>query len=392
MTGGVNAQGDITAAPVPGAATEADIVEGPQGSDSGTRLMTYALAGDDSGDLAVVWGVGPAPYAAASGPLYGSYALSGQPFQSTPDTIDADVYAGSPIAGSMLASGTAVFASEWESTGAQYVERTRSAGSFPATLTSLPGVSDANDPQLAAVAGQTIVEYLSNGTPGLYSAIAPDGEPFGSPTLLADTGEDYPALADDGDGDAFTAFDEDSTSSNGADLMADTFAADTPTDGSGQGGAPIGGAPSPAPAGTTAAFSPTHAVSATGGAGALGITSLRRLALHLAAALAWFAHERARATLPARCAPASAGTCVFSGRLLAAHWEQRTRAWVTTRIRLGTAAGTLHGSRLGPLTVRLAPAGRTALRHKSVVHAWLSGTLSSAGRRVSVAVPIRLER
>lgn len=398
MVGRVDAQGDIAATSVPGASTEEHVVDDSQASYSGTEMMTYALAADDAGDLAVVWGVNPAPGSStASGPVYGSYAASRQPFQNTPDLIDANVYAGAPIVGSMLASGTAVFAAGWESTGTQYVERTRSAASFPATLMSLPD-SGATDPQLVAGAGEMIAQYAGDDGLALYSALAPDGEPFGSPTLLADTGESAFALAGDGSGNAITAFDENSTSSNQGNLMTDTFAAGAPSDPSGQGSAPGGteasGTPT-APSDTTTASSPAPAktpVAANGRASLAGTTSLGRLALHLTVAIARFGQNRARTTLLARCVTASGQACVFAGRLYAARWQPRTREWVTTRIVLGTSVGTLHRSRLGQLTVQLTPAGMIALRHTGLVNAWLSGMLRSAGQRISVAEPIRLER
>ena len=253
-------------------------------------------------------------------------------------------------------------------------------------------MSDASDPELVAAAGQTIAEYTGDDGLALYSAIAPDGEQFGSPALLADAGERSVTLAGDGSGNAITAFDENSTSSNQGNLMADTFAADTPPDGPAQGSAPAGG---PASSATTTPSLPALSEASVGvnpGASQPGITNLGRLALHLASAIARFARGGTRATVPARCVTASAHTCLFGGRLLAARWQRRTQKWITTQIQLGTSAGTLHRPRLGQLTVQLAPAGVTALRHIRIVNAWLSGTLRSSGRRISVAVLIRLER
>ena len=396
MVGRVDAQGNITAAPVPGASTEEHVVDDSQASYSGTRLMSYALAGDDAGDLAVLWGVMSAASSTATGAVYGTYASSGQPFQRTPDVIDDDALVGGPIAGSMLSSGTTVFASEWQSPGTQYVERTRPAASFPAKLTSLPGVPDASNPQLAAGAGQTIVAYSAGDGQGVYGAVAPDGAPFGSPTQLADTGA-IAALAGDGDGNAIALFEESSSSSDEAGLMTDTFAAPTPSDGAEPGSAPVVTTASSPPASTettaTSSSDPSApSAAANGGASPPGSTKPRRLALRLAAAIAWFPHHRTRARIPARCLTASGRTCVFSGRLFAARWQPRKRAWVKTRIRLGACAGTLHRSRLGQLVIRLAPAGRTALRHSRVVYAWLSGTLRNSRQRMSIAAPIRLER
>ncbi len=395
MVGRVDALGGITARAVPGASSQEDVVYGRPGSASGTTLSAYALAADEAGDVAVVWGLQPARGTSSFGPLYGSYAPSDQPFQSTPDVIDASVDVTVPIDGSMLASGTAVFAATWQSQGAQYVQRTRSAASFPATITSLPGVPDASGPQLTAAGGQTIVEYTRDDGLGQYSAIAPDGEAFGSPTLLDDTGQGASALAGDGDGNAVTVFNEYATSSSARELMSDTFAAEPPAVSSGQAGGPAGtGPPSPPMlSGATAASPPAPPSMATNvGAGSPGSANVDTLALHIAAAIVRFARNRTRATIPARCVTASAHPCRFTGRVLAAHWQARTRRWVPTRSRLGTSAGTLHASRPGQLSVQLGPAGVTALRHRRFVNAWLTGTLLSSGQRISVATPIRLER
>lgn len=389
MIGRVDAQGNITAASVPGSSTEEHVVQSSQSSISGTELGGYGYAGDQAGDLAVVWDVNQTPGSStASGPVYGSYAPSGQPFQTTPDLINANAYSGAPITGSMLASGTAVFASEWTTAGAQYLERTKSAASFPTTLASLPGPSDASDPQLTAGAGQTIVEYQGDGQLGLYSAVAPDGQPFGSPTLLADTGEESIALTGDGNGNALTAFD--GGSGNNPDLMADTYLASPGT------GTASAGPGSPAPSVPTARSSsgPAEAAgTATGGDdGPAGIANLKRFALRLAGGVARVTDGRATATLPARCLTAPADRCTFRGSLFASRWQPRTRTWVKTRVALGAGAGTLRGSRLGRITIELTRAGLTALRHSRIVYVWLSGTLRSSGQRIAVAALIRLER